>query len=98
MTTAVLKGVLVNLNTSQFPRDFFKNFFEVISLDKKGLSERFVLECLFLTPAKFMTSEFIFCKIYSIKAEYWRQQYFIFQPTYIKSITSRNYYIRKVFQ
>lgn len=46
---------------------------------------------LFLTDDKFMTSEFTFRKNYSIKAKYWSQQHFIFQPPSFKSITSRDH-------
>ena len=53
--------------------------------------ERFCSRMLFLTDAKFMTDEFIFCKIQSIKAKYGRQQHFTFQPTSFKSITSGNH-------
>ena len=53
VTNAILKGILVNLNTSQFPK------------------QKFIQRCiwklcsrmLFLTDAKFLPSEFAFCKI-----------------------------------
>ena len=51
---------------------------------------------LFIIDAKFMTSEFTFCKISSIKAKYLRQQHlflfiYLFHPASFKSSTSRDY-------